>query len=117
MFRCFCERSCLTNCTCGGTKEKSYLDCSGIKLQYFPKLHEIPVLVGRIILKDNNIEHFPRGGIGFWPNVWSIDISGNKIINVEGNEFHHMFSNLSILDLSRNQIRQIKHTPFLPYIL
>ena len=112
MFRCYCERSCLTNCTCGGTKEKSYLDCSGKTLIYFPKLYEITVSFGQIILKDNNIEHFPRGGIGFWPNVWSIDISGNKIMNVEGNEIHQMFSNLSILDLSRNQIRQIKHTPF-----
>ena len=112
MFRCYCERPCLTNCTCDGTKEKSSLDCSGKRLLYFPKLHEIPTFIGQIDLKDNNIEHFPRGGIGFWPNVWSIDISGNKIINVEGNEFHHMFPNLSILDLSRNQIRQIKHTPF-----
>ena len=65
MFRCFCERSCLTNCTCGETKEKSYLDCSGKRLLYFPKLHEIPVSFGRITLRDNNIEHFPRGGIGF----------------------------------------------------
>ena len=115
---CNSARLCLNNCKCeGGTSLNSNLDCSGKGLMYFPQFVEkLRLLVGQIILKNNNIEHLPHGeaGIGLkpWPAVWTIDISGNKIITVKDNVFQHRFPRLKILDLSRNQITQIQHKAF-----
>ena len=107
------EKTCVKNCRCGGTGSNSYIDCSGQRFMYFSLLlFKIPLSVEQIILRNNNIEHFPQGGIGKRLNVWSFDMSENKIINIEGNVLKHMFPNLRYLNLSRNQIRQIKRSSF-----
>ena len=115
MCGCYSESLCHSKCNCQGTLPHSKLDCSGKNLIYFPQLFEIPFSVGEIILKNNNIEHLPHGEaeIGLLPNVWTIELDGNKIINVEDNIFQHMFPNLRYLYLSKNQIRQIKHKTFI----
>ena len=114
MSGCFSEKSCHTQCICKGKGSNSELDCSGKSWIYFPRLPEITLSVGKIILKNNEIEHLPHGegGTGQRTNVWSIDISENKIINVEENVFQHMFPSLKVLDLSTNEIRLIKLKAF-----
>ena len=114
MSGCFSEESCHTQCICKEKGWNSELDCSGKSWIYFPELPEIPLSVGKINLKNNKIERLPhgKGGIGQWTNVWSINISENKIINVEENVFHHMFPNLNFLDLSTNKIKQINRKAF-----
>ena len=112
---CYSESLCDSKCNCPGTLPNSLLDCSSKSLINFPQLFEIPLSVGEIILKNNNIEHIPHGEaeIGHLPNVWTIELKENKIINVEDNIFQHMFPHLRYLDLSKNQIRQIKHKTFI----
>ena len=114
IYGCFSEGPCHTQCKCKGTGSNFKLDCSGKSWIYFPQLPEISVSVGKIDLKQNNIKHLPHGeaGTGQRPNVWSIDISENKIIIVEENTFLNMFPNLVFLDLSTNRIKQIKQKAF-----
>ena len=114
IYGCFSEGPCHTQCKCKGTGSNFKLDCSGKSWIYFPQLPEISVSVGKIDLKQNNIEHLPHGkaATGQQPNVWSIDISENKIIIVEENTFLNMFPNLVFLDLSTNRIKQIKQKAF-----
>ena len=83
----YSESLCKSKCFCQGTLPHSKLDCSGKKLISFPQLFEIPYSVEEIILKNNKIKHLPYGEaeIGQLPNVWPIEIPGNKIINVEDN--------------------------------
>ena len=110
-----CYSICHIECKCEGTGSKSKLDCSGNSWIYFPQLPEIPSTVGRISLKYNNIRQLLHGEAktGQGPNVWSIDISENKILNVEDNVFQHIFPNLAFLDLSRNRIKCIKSKAFI----
>ena len=112
---CYSESLCQSKCYCQGTLPNYELDCSGKSLINFPQFLEIPLSVGEIILKNNQIKHLPYGEaeIGLLPNVWTIELDGNKIINVEDNIFQHMFPNLRYLYLSKNQIRQIKHKTFI----
>ena len=112
---CYSKEPCNSQCTCEGTSLNLKMDCSKISRTYFLHIFEIPLSVSKIILKNNNMEHFSKGGamIGQQKNVWSIDISGNRIMNFEENQFQHMFSNLRFLDLSNNRIRQIKYKAFL----
>ena len=111
---CHSQGPCHSQCKCEGISLDSFLDCSGKSWIYFPEISEIPSTVGTIILRNNNIGQFhPRGAAtGHRPNVWSIDISENKIINAEENGLHEMFPNLIFLDLSKNQIQQIKQQAF-----
>ena len=84
-----------------------YLDCFETHLLHFPKLHVIPFLVGQIILKNNNNEQISSGEAATEQseNVWSINLSGNKIIDIESNELQHMFPKLGFFDLSKNRIK------------
>ena len=115
MCGCYSESLCEGKCYCQGTLPHSKLDCSGKSLINFPQLFEIPYSVGEIILTNNNIEHLPHGEaeIGQLPNVWTIELTENKIINVEVNMFQNMFPNLGYLYLSKNQIRQVKQKAFI----
>ena len=110
-----CYSRCHSECKCERKGSKSKLDCSGNSWIYFPQLPEIPSTVGRINLQYNNIRQLPHGETktGQRPNVWSIDISENKILNVEENVFQDVFPNLVFLDLSRNRIKRIKSKAFI----
>ena len=110
----FSEELCHTRCKCKVTGSNADLDCSRKSWVYFPRLAEIPLSVVTIDLKNNNIEILSHGDTrtGQRPNVFLIDISENKIITVEQNLFQYMFLNLVFLDLSTNQIKQIKPKAF-----
>ena len=109
-----CYSECHSQCKCKGKGVNSKMDCSGNSLIYFPEISEIPISVGKIFLKNNNIERLTQGEtvIGQRPNVWSIDISENKIIHVGENVFQYMFPNLTFLDLSNNRLQRIKAKTF-----
>ena len=58
------KRACVKKWKCGGAGSSSYLVCSGQRFIYFPLLlFKLPLSVGQIVLRNNNIEHFPQGGI------------------------------------------------------
>ena len=112
IYRCYPERPCPKKCTCVGHKEKSQMDCSESELRYFPLLNEIPLYIGQIILENNDIQHFPED-TGTKLNTWAVDVSGNKIRKLEDNHLGQMFPKLSMLDLSKNQIKNLNHKSFL----
>ena len=60
MFGCFSETPCETQCKCTGTGSNSELDCSGNSWKYFPQLTQIPLSVGKLNLKNNNIGYMPH---------------------------------------------------------
>ena len=114
IYCCCSEELCHTQCKCKVTGSNADLDCSRKSWIYFPQLAEIPLSVGMIDLKNNNIEILPHGNTrtGQRTNVRLIDISENKIITIEQNMFQYMFPNLVLLDLSTNLIKQIKPKAF-----
>ena len=106
-----CYSKCLSKCKC----TNSTLDCSGNSWIYFPQLPEIPSTIGRISLEYNHLRQLPHGEAktGQRPNVWTINISENKILNVEENVFQDIFPNLVFLYLTRNRIKRIKSKAFI----
>ena len=98
--------SCPRSCSCGGKEEKAFFECNQTNMFYFPHLNEIPEATKQIYLQNNQIQHLPHEN-GVRVKVWIIDISGNKIRNIEGNHLGRIFPKLSTLDLSRNQIKRV----------
>ena len=111
---CHSENLCQNQCKCKGTGLYRFMDCSGKRWKPFPPLSEIPSAVAIISLINNSIEHLPVGEAGKEQrtNVWSIDLSKNKIRKVEENVFQHIFPNIHFLGLSKNRIQHIEHRAF-----
>ena len=98
-------------CECGGEGKKTYIKCNE-KNRHFPGLNEIPISTRAIYLKNNKIQHLPNEN-GERSEMWIIDISGNKIRSIEGNQLGRMFPKLSTLDLSRNIIQHLRSNSFI----
>ena len=98
-------------CECGGEGKKMYIKCNE-RNRHFPGLSEIPTSTTAIYLQNNKIQHLPNEN-GDRSEIWIIDISGNKIRNIEDNLLGRMFPKLSTLDLSRNMIQHLRSNSFI----
>ena len=106
MAKCF-SFNCNNNvCECGGEGKKTYIKCNE-ENRHFPGLNEIPISTRAIYLKNNKIQHLPIEN-GDRSEIWIIDISGNKIRNIEDNQLGRIFPKLSTLDLSGNMIQHLQ---------
>ena len=59
---CYPKEPCNIQCTCEGISLNLKMDCSKISRTYFLRIFAIPLSVRKIILKNNNIENFFKGG-------------------------------------------------------
>ena len=104
--------TCPTSCLCGTVRKKNLVHCNKKDLYYFPRLNEFPPASHEIYLQNNHIQYLPHEK-GMCSEVWLIDISGNNIRSIEGNQLGKMFPKLSTLDLSKNRIKYLQSNTFI----
>lgn len=103
---CHEDKSCPAACYCEGTK----VDCSHRGLQDIPT--GIPTTTTHLILSDNHITRISALGLfNRIPNLETLDMSRNKIDEIEQGAFEGAYSINEIL-LSENEISAVNRAMF-----